>query len=215
MNYRLLKDLVELVEEFEHQSHGFTADINGFRSWIKRGDLEVDLNLDWEGRGNGRSAESVISTLFVHLNRYARNYSKSAMQQSPFSTQEEFIYLINLKAFGSMTKTDLIKKNIQDKPVGMQIVNRLLKQGWVEQVNSETDKRSKIIKLTDLGSQVLEQNMNSIRKATLMVSGNLSLKEKHTLIYLLQKLDLFHQNIYSKNLNPLELLDTKKWIDHS
>jgi hypothetical protein len=59
---------------------------------------------------NGRSPESVISTLLVHMNRYAKTYSKSAIAGSGFNTQEEFIYLINLKAFGSMTKMELIKK---------------------------------------------------------------------------------------------------------
>jgi hypothetical protein len=57
-----------------------------------------------------RTPESAISTLLVHLNRYAKTYSKSAIMDSEFSTQEDFIYLINLKAFGEMTKMALIKK---------------------------------------------------------------------------------------------------------
>src|SRR5690554_3404938 len=121
---------------------------------------------DWEGKDKGRSPESVINTLIVHMNRYARTYSKSAIYDSEFSTQEDFIYLINLKAFGAMTKTDLIKKNIQDKPVGMQIINRLIKQGWVQQLDSLTDKRSKIISITAQGSIALAQNMQKIRQAT-------------------------------------------------
>src|SRR5690554_5295977 len=87
----------------------------------------------WEGKEKGRSPESVINTLIVHMNRYAKSYSKSAIYDSEFSTQEDFIYLINLKAFGAMTKMELIKKNIQEKPVGMQIINRLIENGWVDQ----------------------------------------------------------------------------------
>jgi hypothetical protein len=33
------------------------------------------------------------------MNRYAKAYSKSAIHGSEFSTQEDFVYLINLKAF--------------------------------------------------------------------------------------------------------------------
>jgi hypothetical protein len=46
----------------------------------------------------------LLAPLLVHMNRYAKTYSKSAIAGSGFNTQEEFIYLINLKAFGSMTK---------------------------------------------------------------------------------------------------------------
>src|SRR5690606_39709334 len=66
-------------------------------------------------KDKGRSAESVINTLIVHMNRYAKSYSKSAIYGSDFSTQEEFIFLINLKAFGAMSKMELIKKNIRSE----------------------------------------------------------------------------------------------------
>lgn len=60
------------------------------------------------------------------MNRYAKSYSKSAIFDSGFSTQEYYIYLINLKIFGDMKKINLIKKNVHEKPVGMKIINRLM-----------------------------------------------------------------------------------------
>ena len=111
---------------------------------------------DWEGKEKGRSPESVINTFIVHMNRYAKTYSKAAIVGSDFSTQEDFIYLINLKAFGEMTKMELIRKNIHDKPAGMQIINRLIRQGWVEQRYSLTDRRSKVINIAEQGINVLE-----------------------------------------------------------
>src|SRR5690606_37831786 len=143
--------------------------------------------------------ESVINTLIVHMNRYAKSYSKSAIYGSDFSTQEDFIYLINLKAFGSMSKMELIKKNIQDKPTGMKIIDRLIHNGWVKQDDSKIDKRSKVITIVDKGLMVLEQQMSKIRKATSVVTGDLNKNEKMQLIYLLQKLDHFHKPLYDKN----------------
>jgi DNA-binding MarR family transcriptional regulator len=142
------------------------------------------------------------------MNRYAKTYSKSAIYNSKFATQEDFIYLINLKAFGAMTKTDLIKKNIQEKPVGMQIISRLIKQGWIEQSDSLEDKRSKIILITPEGIEALEQNMKKIKQATEIVTGDLSYTEKIELIKLLKKLEHFHQPIYAENLDPSQLIDT-------
>ncbi len=209
MNYRLVKDVIDLVQEFEIETNNnnhFETSVEGFKNWISSNNNTIVNEPNWEGKENGRSAESVINTLIVHMNRYAKSYSKSAIVGSEFSTQEDFIYLINLKAFGEMSKMDLIKKNVHEKPVGMQIINRLINQGWIEQRNSKTDKRSKVISISETGLQALGNQMDKIRQATSIVTGNLSQKEKMELIRLLNKLDDFHQSIYDKNIDTEDLL---------
>ncbi|HUH18405.1 helix-turn-helix domain-containing protein [Albibacterium sp.] len=210
MKYDLLKNVVNLLEEFETENvlgKKYPNDIEGFKKWINANDENINNEPYWEGKENGRSAESVINTLIVHMNRYAKSYSKSAIFGSDFSTQEDFIYLINLKAFGEMTKMDLIKKNVHEKPAGMQIINRLISQGWVNQTASEIDKRSKVLKINDKGLKVLENQMDEIRKATKIVTGDLTHNEKMELIGLLNKLNDFHQSIYEKNIEPRNLLN--------
>ncbi|POY34993.1 MarR family transcriptional regulator [Solitalea longa] len=212
MDFHLLKDIIDLMWEFENsnsKSNLFPNDLSGFKQWVifNSSKSESIVEPDWEGKENGRSPESVISTFIVHMNRYAKNYSKSAIYGSDFSTQEDFIYLINLKAFGEMTKMELIKRNIQDKPVGMQIINRLISQDWVQQKDSETDKRSKVINITSKGLEALDKQMGKIRQATNIVSGDLSHIEKMELIRLLKKLNDFHHPIYCQNLEPEELLN--------
>lgn len=210
MNYGLIKDVLDLVQEFDSQNEGsksYETSVDGFKDWISSTTKTISTELDWEGKENGRSAESVINTLIVHLNRYAKSYSKSAIFGSNFSTQEDFTYLINLKAFGEMSKMDLIKKNVHEKPTGMQIINRLINQGWIEQRKSKTDKRSKVISISETGLQALGNQMDKIRQATSIVTGNLSQNEKMELIRLLNKLDNFHQQIYNKNIDTENLLE--------
>ena len=210
MNYGLIKDVLDLVQEFEIETNNnnhFETTVEGFKNWISTNNNTIVNEPNWEGKENGRSAESVINTLIVHMNRYAKSYSKSAIVGSDFSTQEDFIYLINLKTFGEMSKMDLIKKNVHEKPVGMQIINRLINQGWIEQRNSKTDKRSKVISISETGLQALGNQMDKIRQATSIVTGNLSQKEKMELIRLLNKLDDFHQPIYDKNIDTENLLE--------
>src|SRR5690606_22334926 len=100
----------------------------------------------------------------------------------------------------------LIKKNVHEKPSGMQTINRLIAQGWVDQTNSEIDKRSKVLKISNKGLNVLENQMDKIRKATEIVTGDLTRNEKMELIRLLNKLNDFHQAIYDKNIEPEYLL---------
>lgn len=212
MNYELLREVLSLVEEFDLHADGnlYTNDVHGFKNWICSSQQESTTYVReayWEGKENGRSAESAISTLLVHLNRYAKTYSKSAIHASEFSTQEDFIYLISLKAFGSMTKMELIKKNLQDKPTGIQIINRLHKNGWIVQSDSQQDKRSKIIAITSKGLEVLNRQMDKIRQATNIVAGDLSYGEKMDLIHLLSKLYDFHHPIFLQNIDSGALLD--------
>nr|WP_232789322.1 MarR family winged helix-turn-helix transcriptional regulator [Sphingobacterium sp. UDSM-2020] len=111
-----------------------------------------------------------------------------------------------MKDFGEMIKMDLIKRNVHDKPAGMQIINRLITKGWVDQTNSDVDKRSKFLKINDKGLTVLERQMEKIRQASEMVTGNLTDNEKMELIRLLNKLNEFHMPIYDRNIESEYLL---------
>lgn len=211
MNYELLQDVINWVKEFETKNSkgNYDANIDGFKLWISHQAplSEVNNKVDWQGKDNGRSIESVINTLIVNMNRYAKNYSKSAIFNSQFSTQEEFIYLINLKAFGKMSKIELIKKNVHEKSIGIKIIDRLIKHNWVLQEDSLEDKRTKILSITELGINTLNAQMQRIRKASKIVTGNLSEVEKIQLVKLLQKLDNFHQSIYDDQVSPELLID--------
>ena len=214
MNFDLLKDVIDLLEKFDSENKDATypSNLKGFKTWISDHETDhihaVAEEAQWEGKENGRTAESAIATSLVHLNRYAKTYSKSAIADSDFTTQEDFIYLINLKAFGAMTKMELIKKNIHDKPVGILIINRLIKQGWVNQTDSTVDKRTKVIEITEQGKSALEAQMNKIRQATHIVSGNLNYSEKMDLIRILNKLYHFHSPIFSRNIESKALIET-------
>jgi len=213
MDFQIIKDALALLEEFnlKNKNSSYPSNIDGFKSWISDQQSLKTADHDdfyWEGKENGRSIESAITTLLVHLNRYAKNYSKSAISASDFSTQEDFIYLITLRSFGEMSKIDLIKKNIHEKPVGNLIINRLLKQGWIDQKDSTKDKRIKIIYITEKGENALDHQMTKIRQATQIVSGNLNHSEKKELLRILIKLDKFHQPIYQKNIENKDLIET-------
>jgi len=208
MNYHFLHELLDSVAAYEASQPGPNQETNlqGYIDWLTRKNQNWE-DPTWQGKELGRSAESVICTLLIHMGRYAKSYSKAAIEGSDFSTQDEFIFLINLKAHGSMTKMELIKLNKQEKPGGIQTINRLIKMGWINQVASKEDKRAKQIHLTPKGEQALDAQMDKIRIATKIVSGNLSNSEKNQLIHLLTKLDLFHEPIYEMHPSTDHLLD--------
>lgn len=209
----LIKDVIFLLERFEYENHSGMYDnsIEGFRKWVSAQEYQperMEEKLSWENQDKGRSPESVICTLFVHLNTYAKRYSKAAVLNSEFIGQEDFIYLITLQAFGAMSKMELVRKNLHEKPFGISIINRLTAKGWIAQQTPEDDRRKKVVALTQEGNLVLEEIMPKIRTATKIVSANLTDKEKLELIRILTKLDHFHKTVFSGDHDPANLLDT-------
>lgn len=208
----LIKDVIVLLEQFESENQPEIYDntIDGFRKWIAAQEYHPEgkkEKLQWENQDKGRSPESVICTLFIHINTYAKRYSKAAILNSEFIGQEDFIYLITLKAFGPMSKMELVRKSLHEKPFGISIINRLTGKGWITQRVPEADRRKKLVALTQEGNLVLEEIMPKIRTATKIVSANLTDKEKLELIRILTKLDHFHKEVFSEDQDPASLLE--------
>jgi DNA-binding MarR family transcriptional regulator len=203
MMYKLLNELVLLVAEFEKQVNPPREDIHVFGQWLLSQNqvqsTEPEAEPEWIGKENGRTPDSVINTMLVHLYRYARLHAKLAIADSEFATPDELVYLLNLAAYGAMSKTALVRLNVHEKSAGIQILNRLISQELVEQIPGDADKRSKIITLTDKGREAMERSMGKFRKASADVTGNISEQEKMDLIRILTKMEAHHLQ-ESKNL---------------
>ncbi|MFC3559253.1 MarR family winged helix-turn-helix transcriptional regulator [Pedobacter jamesrossensis] len=196
MMYNLIGELLTLVKKYEGSATHPKEDIFSFLDWLNvENKNKTPLPQDepiWEGKTNGRSADSVINTSLVHLYRYARLHAKTAVAGSPFSTPDEFIYLITLSSGGNMSKTALIKANIHEKATGTLIINRLIEKGLVEQQGTDSDKRARIIHVTPKGRAELGKSIENIKLASAKVTQPLSREEKLELIGLLLKLEDFH-----------------------
>lgn len=197
MNYDLITDLVGLIKIYEQETENINRNSQMFAIWLNeyhKKELKINPSEpEWEGKSKGRSADSLINTSLVHLYRYAKLQAKAAIIDTPFSTPDDFIYLISLTSRGSMTKTALIKLNVHEKSAGIQIVNRLINNGLVEQNGIESDKRNRIISISERGKQVLEGSIHNIRQASKNVTEPLSEQEKMDLIRILNKLESFHE----------------------
>lgn len=196
--YKLLNELVLLVEAYEKTASTSEQDVALFGRWlfarIEAERLASQPEPEWSGKSKGRSPESVINTSLVHLYRYARLHAKAAISNSNFATPDELIYLINLRAFGNMTKTALIRLNVHEKSAGIQIINRLIMNEMVEQSPGDQDKRNKIISITAKGIEALENSMDKFRQASVDVVGDITEHEKFELIRILTKLENYHLN---------------------
>lgn len=210
----LLKVLIERLEEYEDHAEdkdalsltGFIQKVNGATDLNELSNSWID-NTMLNGTPNfiENNIERVIAQHLLLLYRYIKFYSKTALAHSQIKTMEEFGFLITVLQYQSISKTELIRRNIIEKSSGIEIINRLLKSGLFTQRDNPDDQRSQLILLTDVGRLALFkifENMNTLGK---IATGDLSQQEKHQLALLLKKLDQFHYSNYNnKDLRSLE-----------
>ncbi len=150
-----------------------------------------------------------LSRTIAHLYRFARSYTKIALENSPLTTVDDFLYLGKVMEVGHCTKTELIEYNVHEKTSGMEIIKRLLKNDFLAQEDDPNDGRSKRLTVTPQGKDEFFTALEAMKKSADLVGGPLSTVEKLHLMHLLQKLHDFHKPLFSeKNASLDEMLET-------
>lgn len=217
--YQLIKELIDKVSDYEKtgvpdQEMNLESFITFLQDPQGHSTLEIRKmggELEEGVQKQGNEQETQIAILVTFMNRYAKLYAKKVLQHSALSTLDEFSYLIVLLTHESMTKTDLINKNVHEKTTGMEILKRLIKNGFIRQFDDTDDKRTQRVSITEAGRGVLFSILNQMGDVTKIVTGNLTQLEKNSLTYILKKLDHFHFDIFlHERTTSLQDIITKK-----
>jgi DNA-binding MarR family transcriptional regulator len=155
-----------------------------------------------------------ISILVTLLFRYAKNYIKKALKDSKINTADEFSFMITLLTYDSLSKQELINLQVMEKTSGIEIINRLIKKGFICQFNDETDRRSKRIKITENGRKELLSILPQMNMVSKIIVGKLTEEEQRSLLNILNKLDEFHNDIFI-NQKHIELENLTQTVSNS
>ncbi|OON68458.1 MarR family winged helix-turn-helix transcriptional regulator [Hymenobacter sp. CRA2] len=204
MDYSLVKQLVELAEEF-HRDASPTADpaaeLAEFSRWLQARTGAASSprrqTVEREPSHPMETAASVIGKFVTFMYRYLRTYSRLALLNTPLITYDDFSYLAAVYGRGPLSKSELITRNIHEKPTGSEIIRRLLAAGLVQEAPHATDRRRKLLSLTDQGKRVLFEAFANMSQVAAMAAGNLTAAEQEQLAYLLTKLDAFHFPVFA------------------
>ena len=205
MDYFLLEKLIPYLKAFEAQEdskHGlehFTAflyDSVVVNQNHQRADLPID---PWE------TLEGSLSKLLVLLSRYAKYYTKSALEKSQLSNPDEFGFLVTLLVQSSMSKSDLIKANLMEKTTGTEIIKRLISKSYIQTYKAPSDQRKMLVQLTETGRNALYSSFGPMSEVASMISSCLTEMEKIQLYQLLHKLHLFHHPRYEHFFNGKDM----------
>lgn len=213
---KILIELIELLDEFESAREVVGQEMNmsdflGFLNSKNRSEniKTKQLKGDYAGYKYEETDGPVtdISILIVLMFRYAKGYIKKALRDSAIKTADEFSFLMTLMTYESLSKSELIQKQVMEKTSGTEIINRMIKMGLIESFNDETDKRSVRVKMTPAGRMEIIKILPEMQKVSKIVTGNLNETEKNTMAYMLRKLEHYHNDIFmNKKDSELEEL---------
>jgi len=205
-SYQLIHQLIDLVAQLEEESQGQELSIQDFTGFLlnKVGDPTGNFVNSEVRFGNNDIAaleiayqlDNNIGRLFVFMSRYAKYYIKKALEGTSLQSGEEFTALAILLTHDHLSKSELISHNLQEKTSGTEVIRRLIAAGLVKQWDDVKDKRSKHIAITNEGKELLYQVFVDMNNVSKMITGKLTIAEKFTLQYLLQKLENFHLEHY-------------------
>jgi DNA-binding MarR family transcriptional regulator len=204
MKKEVLIELIDLLYQFDVDYQGDESyslkDFVGFLNARVGGPAISMRKIEGEEHNHiqavRQDSQSDTAILITLMFRYAKGYIKKALQESLIQTGDEFAFLITLMTYESMTKTELINKQVMEKTSGVEVIKRLLNQKMIREFADENDKRSVRVAITPKGKEEIEKILPAMAKVSRIVVGNLTQAEINTLSFLLKKLDFFHNEIF-------------------
>jgi MarR family transcriptional regulator, lower aerobic nicotinate degradation pathway regulator len=187
-----MNKIVELVNTFaKYEEQNPDISIEDFCVQYLTENLALKENQLFEIPINGE-----LGALVGRLGAYAGMYSKKALTKLNLNNVEDWVYLIMLNEMGTPRKSELIYQMLSEFPSGIDVIKRLLNSGFAEEFPDEIDKRSKRVKITPSGLEVVQRGFPEMQKVGEMAFGKLSEVEKQILVNILRKLEHFHDKHY-------------------
>ncbi|RCH54664.1 hypothetical protein DJ568_12660 [Mucilaginibacter hurinus] len=150
----------------------------------------------------------VIARLHLSYNVYLR----IALKDTPLAAIEKFSFLAALNVIGESNKTQVINYAMMEMSTGSDILNRLIKDQFITQRNDPGDKRSKLIKITEKGFEVLQQCFERTAMVRSVLLEGLTEDEEKICVQILYPIQEKHTKLAVENKNKTieEILQLQK-----
>lgn len=192
MNYEGLKEILDLVEQFEKETSLKDWNKEVFVSWLFQ-------RKSPNGSPHSSYSDGLIAMHIGYLSNYAKFYAKKVFKDSNLYSLDDFSLLAALFPDKKMKQTVLLTIAAMDKPLGIEVIKRLKTQKILKLEAHPEDKRAKLLSLTDFGKTeylVINKRLYGLSK---QVSAPLDSEEKELFLGILSKLKLYHQPFFERN----------------
>lgn len=206
-----MSKLVELIQHWElfleQQPLGTTAD---FARWLLGNNMPASTpeadpmpydasvfrgdDPEFDAFGGKQKTSMQGAYLIARMNQYLHHYAKPLMKRHGLHSLDDFGYLQNVRYFTPITKSRACELMLQEVTTGMDIINRLIKNGFIRETINIEDKRQKLLELTQKGITVINDMMADFSQLPDTL-GDLSENDRAALLKWLMHLDVYHDGV--------------------
>ncbi len=147
---------VQIVNEWAaYEAQHPDAEVEDFcRHYLTRARAER-ATPPFDGRATPPTPRATMLKLLGRIAWVISVYSKKVMQGVAISHPDAFPLLNTAWQLGEASKTDIIHQNIIEFSTGIDMLNRLQRDGLISERPDPNDRRSKLIRITPAGQEVL------------------------------------------------------------
>ena len=203
--YSKIVEFLAHLERFESEVPD--GDLKSFCSWylnqetpfyhqIKNEDSEIAQKIK---ELSAPSMNRLLGQTLFRMSRYADFYIRKQINSLGIKNIEEFRYLISFLVIESPNKTEVIQYNISEFTSGIEVIKRLIKNGWVIEHEDPEDRRSKRLELTQEGFQLAIQAVEKLKDVGKVMFIGMEEPTKYQIFELLRPLDDLHSRCFWQN----------------
>lgn len=142
---------------------------------------------------------STVAKLVGRLGAILTTYFKLALKEGDEVELDWFYCLNAIFHQGEARKIDIITYNFLEQTTGIDLLNRLIKAGYISERTDPSDKRAKLVQLTGEGKQLLFRLYGRLYFPAYLLFGEMSGVDIHLIINLLGPIEHKHGKILNDN----------------
>lgn len=225
--YKSIKRLISLWETYEDETE--QQELTDFAEWLTA-KLKENHDLNVRQRRKPFKNEEPENLAFIRkldeparfleytsrISRLHDYYIKKFFSDLPINNRLEYLFLHTVHEKKEAKKTELINAHLVDYTTGMDTIKRLEKNGLLEEMPDESDKRAKLLVITEKGREVLEQTGKKLSEEIHMFLACINMNKWKKALPLFEEINTIHSGIYlaHNDKSPAELINLMDSLKH-
>lgn len=149
-----------------------------------------NINKLFSGEGLPPDNKIILTKLVNRISKLNLLYFNLIVPEIGLEHIDEFQFLVTISNLKNPMKTEVINHNFSELSTGLLVIERLKKRKYVTEYSNPDDKRSKRLKITGKGQEVLNECFIRLRRIHEMMYYDLSEDDIKLCIQLLQGIEI-------------------------
>jgi DNA-binding MarR family transcriptional regulator len=196
--YDKIQQLIGLWEEYETITGN--ADFKAFGKWLQDNETKFPATLPSSTEHGNTYPEFTtkqkIPFFLARAFRIQEFYCKKFFDGLEINTLLEFAFLYSTSKKPGMKKSELINLHVVEYTTGIDMINRLKKQGLLTEIPDLEDKRSKKIEITREGKKTIMEALLRLSQVNDFFLDGLDNYSLNKLLSTLSGIDEQHREVY-------------------